>query len=101
MNLVKGNVYIIDSATLWLTSNSTSTGKFHDMSISAVGFYGTGTTSELGLSFASANSLDFIHLKTASPTGDLQLLSFAEPFKVSEAIYTRVVSAGTGYIYFS
>lgn len=101
MNQIKGNVYILDSAELYLTGNSSSTGTFHDMSVSAVAFYGTSTTSELALSFASANSLDFLHMKTTSPTGGTDLIHFAEPFKISERVYARLVTAGTGYIYFA
>ena len=101
MNAIKGNVYIIDTAALWLTSDSSATGTFHDAEINAIGFYGTGTTSELGLSFGSANSSDFIHLKTTSPTGGFEYVSFTTPWKISERIYTRVVTAGTGYLYYS
>lgn len=101
MNQLKGNVYIIDSATLYLTGDSSSTGSFHDMEINAIGFYGTGTTSELGLSFGSANSSDFIHFKTTTPTGGFEYLSYTTPWKISERVYARIVTAGTGYIYYS
>lgn len=101
MNAIKGNVYIIDSSALYLTSNSTSTGTFTNMSISAIVLYGSGSTSELGLSFASANSTDFVHLKVGDAVGGNGSLSFTSPLKTSEAIYVRTLVAGTGYIYFS
>jgi hypothetical protein len=106
VNEIKGNVYIIDSAGVYLTGEIVGkssaghiSGPFIDMQIAGIGFYGTSTTSEIGLSFASANSTDFIHMKTTDPTGGFE--EHTSQFKISEKVYVRVLTAGTGYIYFS
>ena len=107
VNAIKGNVYIIDSAGVYLTGEIVGkssaghvAGPYPDMNISGIGFYGTGSTSELGLSFASANSTDFFHIKTSASTGDMSLYTFTDPLKISERVYIRVLTAGTGYLYF-
>jgi len=107
-NVIKGNVYIIDSAGVYLTgeikgvsSAGHVAGPYPDMNISGIGIYGTGSTSEIGLSFASENSSDFIHLKIGDPVGGMEMISLTHPLKTSERVYVRVLTAGTGYIYFS
>lgn len=108
VNSIKGNCYIVDSAGVYLTgeivgvsSAGAVTGPYPDMLISAIRLVGAGSTSEMGLSYASANSLDVIHMKVGTPTGGADDINFATPFKVSERIYVRLLTAGTGYIYFS
>lgn len=100
-NTVKGPVYIIDSAGVYLTSDGTATGSYMDMSISAISFYGTGSTSELGLSLFSANSTDIIHLKVNVGVGGNEEQHYAVPIKVTERVYVRQCVAGTAYLYFA
>ena len=108
VNAIKGNVYIIDSAGVYLTGEVAGvtsaghvSGPFPDMNISGIGIYGTGSTSEIGLSFASANSTDFVHLKVGAGVGGMESLSLTHPLKTSERVYVRVLTAGTGYLYLS
>ena len=106
-NQIKGNVYIVDSSGIYLTgSNSTCIagtlgGDMVNMSISNIRFVATDSTGAMDLSYASALSTDVIKMSVATPAGGPDNLDFSTPFEVSERVYVRTLTAGTGYIYFS
>ena len=104
-NGIQGNVYVIDSAGVYLTgSNATSiagdlNGNKTTMMISNIGLYGASTTSELALAYLSDTNQSIYHLKTQAPNGGYDDIHFAVPHMVSEKLYVNTLTAGTGYIY--
>ena len=100
VNVLRGNVFVLDSASLYLTNDSVSgknqSASYLGLNISGVAIYGTGT-SVLALSLASANSTDIIHL--SRDVYGTEHMEFSPPLRVSERLYVRLITAGTGYIY--
>lgn len=106
-NYIQGNVYIITSAGVYLTgeikgvsSAGNINGPFPKCLISNIGLYGTDSTGELAISYASANSDVTYHLRCPVDGGYADI-HFATPHMVSESLYVHTLTAGTGYIYFS
>ena len=107
-NVLQGNVYVITSATTYLTgeikgvsSAGHINGPYPKMFISNIGLYGADSNSELALSYASDTSQVTYHLKTQAGGGGYDDIHFASPHMVSEALFVHTLTAGTGYIYLS
>lgn len=106
-NSIQGNVYIITSATTYLTGSNRTVatgsrnGDVPKMMISNIGLYGVGSNSELAISYSSDTSQVTYHLKTQAEGGGYDDIHFAQPHMVSEALFVHTLTAGTGYIYFS
>lgn len=98
MNRIIGNVYIIDSGGLWLTSNSASSGTFMNSEISAIGFYASDSGGELAISCSVDTSATLFRLR-----GNSQYVTtaFAAPILMDHKMYVNLCQTGTGFIYFS
>ena len=107
VNRIVGNVYIVDSAGVYLTgSNATSIagtvgGDLTSMLLSSVRFVASDSTGAMDLSLATNNSSDIIKMRVTNPAGGADDLGLSQPFSVGERVYVRTLTAGTGYLYFS
>lgn len=98
--LVGGRVYVVDTAGLWLTSNSSATGDFLDLDLQSVNLISTNSGHlEITLESNTAsnsivrllNSLDFSSI----------FLDFPKGLKIDERMFVRTCNAGTAYLYFA
>lgn len=102
MNRLVGNVWIIDSAGLWLTSNSADNGDFHNMVIQNVFIATTETESLLQLTVQSNTAQNIIVDEISNWTNPAARGSSYgkeyDNFRVSERVYVRLCQNGTGYL---
>lgn len=100
MNRLVGNMWIIDTAGLWLTHNSADNGTFHDMEIESV-FVSSNTAAKLQLTVQSNTAqnivVDEIINWSAYPSGTSSQRNY-HSFRVNERVFVRVCQAGTGYL---
>lgn len=100
MNRIFSNVWLIDSGGLWLTSNSAQSGTALNSEITGIRFVSTNSGKmELTLESDTALNVLFSSFNGADYSNDS--MQFSGKFKVSEKIFVRTLTAGTGWVYFA
>lgn len=100
MNRIIGNVYVIDSAGLWLTSNSASNGNFLDMTIQSMKFIsGTSGNFEVTVESETAGGV-ILRCFNANDYTDIYM-DFPMGLKVDERLFVKTCNAGTAFLYFA
>lgn len=99
MNRIVGKCYIIDSAGLWLTSNSAGNGDFLDFDFQTASLVSEGSGSvEITLQSNTASAVAFL-LKN-HPNTSFSSIDFPEGHDVEERMFVKTCVAGTAFLYF-
>lgn len=98
MNKLLPNVYVVDSAGLWLTSDSSATGNFLDFDFQTVKFV-SGTSGQLEITY-EADTVNGVIFKIFNATGGTDFINFPRGHHVENRLFVKTCTAGSAWLYF-
>lgn len=100
MNRIVGKCYIVDSAGLWLTHDSSGTGNFLDFDIQSANFV-CGTSGNLEIVVESDTAASSV-IRMFNPTSSNPApLYWPKGLCIEQRMFVKTCVSGTGYLYFS
>lgn len=99
MNRIVGNCYIIDSAGLWLTADSSSNGKFLDFDFQTASLIST-NSGQLEITLESNTASDVVVRLLNSVDDATNSISWPGGFCVESRMFVKTCNVGTGFLYF-
>ena len=100
MNRIVGNVLIIDSAGLWITSNSANNGDNLSFNFQSVNTIITGSGQiVLTVESDTINGIFFRQIKDGILADTLPPVTFPLGFEIDEKIFVRTCNAATAWFY--
>ena len=97
MNRFFGNVYVIDSAGLWLTADSSGTGNALDFEFQSAVFV-SATSGSFEIT-AESDTASHSVLRIVNFTGGTDYVSWPLGLFPNQRLYVKTCSVGTGYLY--
>ena len=99
MNRIVGNCYIIDSAGLWLTSNSASNGAFLDFDFQTANFISV-TSGDVEITVESNTAADVVVRIFNDLNNGTQNVTWPLGNPVDQRMFVKTCNAGTAFLYF-
>ena len=100
MNRIVGNCYIIDSAGLWLTSNSASNGTFIDFDFQSATFVSV-TSGDIEITLQSDTAGNSVLRMFNALNNGTQSMYWPAGNSIHERMFVKTCNEGTAFLYFA